>query len=157
MIIVPNVSVRSALAVWRAHPALYKYFSSEAKHSGMAARLCNRYFLENLAPMIDILQEISLLSDALQARNLTLTKAEQLVKRTIKVFEMLKESKGTYEKKIDDMAASESFKDIHFVENNKVVSLPCQKVLEAVGETGVSCYRGTLLQPHSLLLEIKIN
>ena len=49
--------------------------------------------------MIDILQEISLLSDALQARNLTLTKAEQLVKRTIKVFEMLKESKGTYEKK----------------------------------------------------------
>ena len=75
----------------------------------MAARLCNRYFLENLALMIDILQEIFLLSDALHARNLTLTKAEQLVKRTIKVFEMLKESKGTYEKKIDDIAASESF------------------------------------------------
>jgi len=77
---------------------LYKYFSSEAKHSGMAARLCNKYFLENLALMIDILQEISLLSNALQARKLTLTKAEQLTKRTIKVFEMLKESKGTYEK-----------------------------------------------------------
>ena len=65
----------------------------------MAARLCNRYFLENLAVMIDILQEISLLSDAFQARNLTLTKAEQLVKRTIKVFKMLKESKVTYENK----------------------------------------------------------
>ena len=49
--------------------------------------------------MKDIFQEISLLSDALQARNLTLTKAEQLVKRTIKVYEMLKETKGTYEKK----------------------------------------------------------
>ena len=85
--------------MWRAYPALYKYFCSEAKHSGMTARLCNRYFLENLALMMDILQEISLLSDAFQARNLTLTKAEQLVKRTIKVFEMLKESKGTYEKK----------------------------------------------------------
>ena len=92
--------LRSALAVWRAYPALYKYFSSEAKHSGMAARLCNRYFLENLALMIDILQEIPLLSDALQARNLTLTKAEQQVKRTIKAFEMLKESKGTYEKNL---------------------------------------------------------
>ena len=92
-------SLRSALAVWRAYPALYKYFSSEAKHSGMAARLCNRYFLENLALMIGIRQEISLLSDAFQVRNLTLTKAEQLVKRTIKAFEMLKESKGTYEKK----------------------------------------------------------
>ena len=91
-------SLRSALAVWRAYPALYKYFSSEAKHLGMAARLCNGYFLENLALMIDILQEIFLLSDALQARNLTLTKAEQLVKRTIKVFKMLEESKETYEK-----------------------------------------------------------
>ena len=80
--------------------------------------------------MIDILQEISLLSDALQARNLTLTKAEQLIKRTITAFEMLKESKGTYEKKIDDIAASESIKDIHFVENNKVVSLPRQSYLK---------------------------
>ena len=84
--------------MWRAYPALYKYFFSEAKHSGMAARLCNRYFLENLALMIDILQDISLLSDAFQAKNLTLTKADQLVKRITKVFEMLKESKGTYEK-----------------------------------------------------------
>ena len=49
-------SLRSALAVRRACPALYKYFSSEAKHSGMAARLCNKYFSENLALMIDILQ-----------------------------------------------------------------------------------------------------
>ena len=127
-------SLRSALAVWRAYPALYKCFSSESKHSGMAARLCSRYFLENLALMLDILQEISLLSDALQARNLTLTKAEQLVKRTIKVFEMLKGSKGTYEKKIEDIAASESVRDIYFVENNKVVSLPRQKLLEAVTE-----------------------
>ena len=58
-------SLRSVLAVWRAYPALYKYFSSEAKHSGMAERLCNRYFLDNLTLMIDILRENSLLSDAL--------------------------------------------------------------------------------------------
>ena len=37
-------------------------------------------------------------------------------------------------KKIDDIAASESFKDIHFVENSKVVSLSRQKLLEAVTE-----------------------
>ena len=60
-------SIRSALAAWRAYPALYKYFSSEAKHSGMAARLCYKYFLEKLVLMIDIFQEISLLSNALQA------------------------------------------------------------------------------------------
>ena len=84
----------------------------------MAARLCNKHFLEDLALMIDILQEISLLSNALQARSLTLKKAEQLIKRTIKAFEMLKESKGTYEREIDVRAASDAFKDIHFVENN---------------------------------------
>ena len=89
-----DCSLKSALTVWRAYPALYKYFSSEAKHSGMAERLCNRYFFENLALMIDILQEIFLLSDALQARNSTLRKAEQLVKRTFKVFEMLKKKQG---------------------------------------------------------------
>ena len=37
-------------------------------------------------------------------------------------------------KKIDVIAASDSFKDIHFVENNKIVSLPRQKLLETVTE-----------------------
>ena len=45
---------------------------------------------------------------------------------------MLKESKETYEREIDVIAASDSFKDIHFVEHNQVVSLPCQKLLETV-------------------------
>ena len=35
-------SLRSATAVWRAYPALYKYFSTKKKHSGMASRLCNK-------------------------------------------------------------------------------------------------------------------
>ena len=54
-------NLRSALAVLHTYPALYKYFSSEAKDSGMAARLCNKHFLEDLALMIAILHEISLL------------------------------------------------------------------------------------------------
>ena len=37
-------------------------------------------------------------------------------------------------KKIDVIALSDSSKDIHFVENNKVVSLPHQKLLETVTE-----------------------
>ena len=39
-------SLRTALAVWRAYPALLKYFSNLTKHSGMAARLSNKYFLQ---------------------------------------------------------------------------------------------------------------
>ena len=127
-------SLRSALAVWHAYPALYKYFFSEAKHSGMAARLCNKYFLYDLALMIDILQEISSLADALQARCLTLSRAEKLIKRSIKVFEMLKESKGTFEKEIDERVASDAFKDIQLIEDHRFVSLPREKLLEVLIE-----------------------
>ena len=125
-------SLRSALAVWRAYPALYSYFSREPKYSGMAARLCNKNFLYDLALMIDILQEISLLADALQARCITLSRAEKIIKRSIKVFEMLKERKGTFEKETDDRVASDAFKDIHFTENQRFVCLPREKLLEVI-------------------------
>ena len=62
--------------------------------------------------MINILQELSFLSEALQARCVTLTRAEKLILRSIKVFELLTESKGTFEKKIDERIASEEFKDV---------------------------------------------
>lgn len=127
-------SLRSALAVWRVYPALYKYFSSETKHSGMAARLCNKYFLNDLALMLDILQEISLLSNALQARCLTLFRAEKLIKRSIKAFEILKESNGIFEKEIHNRVASDAFKDIHLIENHRFVSLPREKLLDVIIE-----------------------
>ena len=127
-------SLRSATAVWRAHPALYKYFSTEKKHSGMASRLCNKNFLTDLALMIDILQEILLLSTASQARSSSLQRAENLIKRSIRAFEMLKESRGTFEKKIEETVASAAFKDVKFVENRKFVSLPRQKLIESVIE-----------------------
>ena len=120
--------------MWHAYPALYKYFSTEKKHSGMASRLCNKNFLTDLALMIDILQEISLLSTALQARSLSLQRAENLIKRSIRAFEMLKESRETFEKKIEETVASAAFKDVKFVENRKFVSLPRQKLIESVIE-----------------------
>ena len=95
--------LRFALAEWNAYPALYKYFSGEAKYSGKSARLCNKHLLKNLALIIDILQEIFLLSNAFQARGLTLTKAEQLIKRTNQEIEM--ETKVTCKREIDVRAA----------------------------------------------------
>ncbi|XP_076324096.1 E3 SUMO-protein ligase KIAA1586-like [Tachypleus tridentatus] len=127
-------SLRSALAVWRVYPALYRYFSSDTKFSGMAARLGNTYFFHDLALMIDILTEISLLSDALQARCLTLSRAEKLIKRSIKAFEILKEGIGTFEKEIDDRISSDEFKDIHFIKNNRFVRLPRNNLLDVIIE-----------------------
>ena len=42
--------------------------------------------------MIDVLQKISLLSNALQARNLTLTKAERLIKRPLRYLKCIKKA-----------------------------------------------------------------
>nr|XP_047141087.1 E3 SUMO-protein ligase KIAA1586-like [Hydra vulgaris] len=94
-----SCSPRSALAVWRSYPALYMLFSSNQKMSGMAKRLQNKCFLVDLALMIDILQECSLLSNALQARNINVAKGDQLIRRTINAFQMLKDRRGHYEKK----------------------------------------------------------
>ena len=100
----------------------------------MANRLSNKYFLDDSALMIDILQELSFLSEALQGRRVTLTRAEKLILRSIKAFELLIENKGTFEKKIDDRIASEEFKDIHLIENHKFGLLPRKKLLEVIIE-----------------------
>ena len=59
--------------------------------------------------MIDILHEISLLSNALQARGTDLFRAENLIKRSIKAFKLLKDNMGRYEKEIDERFASDAF------------------------------------------------
>ena len=51
--------------------------------------------------MIDILHEILLLSNALQARGTGLFRAENLMKRFMKAFELLKGNMGRYEKEIE--------------------------------------------------------
>ncbi|XP_034290226.1 E3 SUMO-protein ligase KIAA1586-like [Pantherophis guttatus] len=124
-------SLRSALAVWHAYPALHHYFYSN-ENFGMAARLENIYFITDLALMIDILNEISLLSNALQARNIDIIKADKLVLRPIKAFQMLGKAKGPYEKKVDVIISSETFKSIKFVENNRFVGLPRERLLDTI-------------------------
>ena len=127
-----SCSLRSALTLWRTYPALYRYFTSNTKFSGIAARLCNKNFLRDLALMIDILHEISLLSNALQARGTGLFRAENLMKRFIKAFELLKDNMGRYEKEIYERIASDAFKEIKFIENHRFASLPRQMLLDAI-------------------------
>lgn len=125
-------SLRSTLAVWRAYPALHTFFSSNKQYAGMAKRLENKYFLQDLALMIDVLSEISLLSNGLQARNLDILKAENLITRTIRAFQMLENDKGIYEKKVEEVIGSESFQNINFVENLKFPAIPRQKLLQNI-------------------------
>ncbi|XP_026544682.1 E3 SUMO-protein ligase KIAA1586-like [Notechis scutatus] len=125
-------SLRLTLAVWHAYPALHHYFCSNEKYLGMAARLENIYFITDLALMIDILNEISLLSNALKASKIDIIRAEKLVIRSITAFQMLIKKKGIYEKKVDELITSETFKNIKFVENHQFVGLPRERLLENI-------------------------
>ena len=79
---------------------LYRYFTSNTKFSGIAVRLCGKNFLRDQALMIDILHDTLLLSNALQGRGTGLFRAENLIKRAIKAFKLLKDNMGRYEKKL---------------------------------------------------------
>lgn len=53
--------------------------------------------MRDLAIIITIFNEISLLSDALKKRYVNILPAEQLIKSTIKAFKFLRECSCTYE------------------------------------------------------------
>ncbi|KAF2888577.1 hypothetical protein ILUMI_17596, partial [Ignelater luminosus] len=104
-------SLRATTAVWRAYPALYMHFCNSS-HSGMAKRLANINFLQDLPLMIDILEE--------------------LIKRTIRALENLKMGIGKHESQVEDLIKSEKFRDIPFNRSNKFIVLPRTMLLENI-------------------------
>ena len=72
------------MAVWKDYPGLVNLFSQDENFRGLLLRLLNINFLKDLSLMIEILQELNLLSTALQARAVTLPKADKLIKRPVK-------------------------------------------------------------------------
>ncbi|XP_046958651.1 E3 SUMO-protein ligase KIAA1586 homolog isoform X1 [Lynx rufus] len=125
-------SLQAATAVWHAYPVLYMHFSHSC--SGLAKRLSNINFLQDLALMIDILEEFSLLSTALQSRSTNIHKAQKLIKRTIRALENLKISTGKHESQIEGLIKSDKFKDIPFNKNNEFNALPRSMLLENIIE-----------------------
>jgi len=57
-------------------------------------RLESPEFISDLGIMYDLLQELSMLSNELQLRTITLSKAEQSIKRTIRIIESFKQEPG---------------------------------------------------------------
>ena len=48
-------SLRAAQAVWPDYAVLHEFFSSNTNFAGMANRMSNKYFVNDLALMLDIL------------------------------------------------------------------------------------------------------
>ncbi|XP_077625207.1 LOW QUALITY PROTEIN: E3 SUMO-protein ligase KIAA1586 homolog [Crocuta crocuta] len=125
-------SLQAATAVWHAYPILYIHFSHS--YSGLAKRLANINFLQDLALMIDILEEFSLLSTALQSKSTNIHKAQTLIKCTIRALENLKIGTGKHESEIESLIKSDKFKDIPFNKNNKFNALHRSMLLENIIE-----------------------
>lgn len=125
-------SLRTTKAVWNNYAALCIHFKSNEKFSGLLNRLTNLEFFYDLAIMIDILQEFSLLSEALQSRSINIVKANQLILRSINAIEHLKGTLGNYESKIENYVQSMEFCDIKIKSNSRYMKLPREKLLNSI-------------------------
>ena len=63
--------------------------------------------------MIDILEELALLSNALQSRSTSFQKADRLIRRTIRAMQInLKSGIDKHEKEVPNLIESETYKCI---------------------------------------------
>jgi len=94
-------------AVWVSYLALYIHFcqaatdtsldsKDRAPYKGLAAKLSSSAFLLNLGLMYDALQELSDLSESLQADSLNLNKANRFIARQVEIFASHKTDGGEH-------------------------------------------------------------
>ena len=98
-------SFRTVRAVWTSLGALVQHFKNACcdetrstkdrqMYRGLLDRVQSPEFICDLGLMYDTLHELSLLSQELQSRSITLLRAEHLLKRSIRVIQSFKESPG---------------------------------------------------------------
>ena len=100
-------SFRTIKAVWKSFDALAEHFRIAAdrtsphydsacasKFVGLRKKLCSPEFVFDLGVMYDSLEELSLLSEQLQQRSITIPLADKLIRRSIRRIESMKEKPG---------------------------------------------------------------
>lgn len=99
-------SFKTVMAVWYGYQALYSHFkkaqedknrtsTERAMYGGLIKRLTSTQFLSDSAIMYDILAELTMVSECLQNREANVVYADKLIRRSIALFECLKEKPGT--------------------------------------------------------------
>ena len=82
-----------------------------AKYTGLVKRMESIEFLENVALMYDVLEELSSLSLLLQERSCTIPQADKRIRRTIHVISAMKTKPGEMVKQCQEAATCGRFKD----------------------------------------------
>lgn len=120
-----SCNLDAALEVWKNYPALHAYLETQTEWQGLKERLESTNFITNLALTIDILQQLTYLSEALQESNASIALGDRLVKKTIRVLQAMKDDKGEYELKVADIIKSDTYRYIPFNhEDGKIKLLP---------------------------------
>ncbi|XP_068115059.1 E3 SUMO-protein ligase KIAA1586 homolog [Hyperolius riggenbachi] len=116
-------SQRAIRAVWESYPALHSHFiqaSSSSAHnskqkcvfSGLNKVLTSAEYLVNLAGVADAVYEMGILSEALQRDDITLPRAYQLINRSVRAIEKLKEKPGKHLKEALESVEKGNFKGV---------------------------------------------
>jgi hypothetical protein len=124
-------SFRTVRAVWVSYAALYKHFSSaaddtsldskdRAQFKGLAAKLSSSTFLLNLALMYDALEELSELSESLQADSISVYKGHRLITRQIEIFSSRKCNGGERYDLAKQAVADGTFNEVPISQSKRI-------------------------------------
>lgn len=136
-------SFRTVTAVWYSYSVLAAHFSSctndttrssteRSTFKGLLNRFTSNQFLLDLAVMYDVLCELSMLSESLQNRNMTIVKADKLIRRSIRYITSLKEKPGTKTLEAKIAIREGVFDSVSLKQNPKFVTINAQQLLSSV-------------------------
>ncbi len=136
-------SFRSVKAVWRSYEALNRHFENAAgdqtrnskerqTYRGLARRMQSKEFLCDLGLMYDALSELANLSQQLQAHSITLLRADQLLKRTIRVLASFKDTPGEKSEEALTAHALGHFGSVPLESNSKLTPINGKQFLQSL-------------------------
>jgi hypothetical protein len=136
-------SLRSVAAVWRTYSALCGHFrlASEdhnrdlrerQKYKGLLLRLQSPEMLCDLGLLYDVLNEMAMLSQELQKRNMTIPKANSCIDRTIRVLSSMKDNPGPKHSEALSAATKLEFRAIILIPNNKIKCINSKQFLQSL-------------------------
>ncbi|KAI6651795.1 hypothetical protein LOD99_5042 [Oopsacas minuta] len=133
-------SFRTVKAVWYSYESLCKHFETasqdfsrdstdRAMFNGLEKRIRSPEFLMDLGLMFDTLYELSSLSELLQHRATSIMHADQMIKRTIRRLESLKNNPGTKSLEAECAAKELQFNTTGLKHNKAIVNINKHKFL----------------------------
>ncbi|XP_039618182.1 E3 SUMO-protein ligase KIAA1586-like [Polypterus senegalus] len=136
-------SFRTVHAVWTSLEALVQHFKSachdetrsskeKQMYRGLLDRVQSPEFLCDLGLMYDTLHELSLLSQELQARSVTLLRADHLLKCTLRVIHSFKESPGQKYSEALEAEARGRYRSVALKQNAKLTSIHPRQFLQSI-------------------------